>query len=139
MNLLRFRLGSVTASCRRGGPGLMVNHPPGALFENENIGCDQDAPADMFRAQDEAAVGEHEGPRIGEPDRRRVAQNGRPAFHDRLAAHQQAPAGMDTGDIGPPRPERLHGGKIAGGESRIKGLVGSQEFLLTHPGSPFWQ
>lgn len=113
-------------------PGLVMNHPPLAVFLNKSIGRDQNRGVDDLCTNDQRHVGRQQNRAVGDSDRWWVLKNRLPAFQNRFTGDQRRPTGMDTGDRSPLSPQRFHAVKITACEGVVEGLVSGQHVLFNH-------
>src|SRR5262245_21446580 len=115
-----------------------MNELPDHTLAHEQVRGDEEAAGNGLEADDHRAVAEHggAGAPAGDVRRLRIAENALPAAHHRRPPVKRSPAGVDAGDRTVPRPDLLHGGKVARREGPVEGLVREQDGIMIHGSGP---
>src|SRR5262249_9800444 len=117
-----------------GWAGLVMNELPDGTLPHKQVRGDEEAAGNRLEADDHRAIAEHGGASgaAGDVWRLRIAENALPAAHHRRPPVNRSPARMDAGDWTMPRPDLLHGRKVARREGPVEGLVREQDGIMIH-------
>ena len=107
---------------------MVLDHAPLVVFEDEQVGGNQDALAEAFVARHESGLAQHVGLgvlalNLGDTPTR---QDVPPTLDDGGATAQDVGARMHTSDGRPHGPRGFHGRQVPNSECSIEGVVRGQ-------------